>query len=230
MMKAYIENNKSVNRSEALAAKNFIGKQLPETQESVRQAENTLRKFKETNRLVAIDDEAKLSLETVEKLKSQIAEVEAKLAEVSAKYEVLINQLGMDSQSDILVAKFSQSQAVQATLTDIQAAERELRIARIRFQDNNPLILNLQEKLTSLNAQLQQRIIQEIGNNQGVSQQYLQAVELELGLISLLLNLQIERVCLSNQISSLESNLSQYQSRINSLPKLIEEELEIQRR
>lgn len=32
MMKAYIENNKSVNRSEALAAKKFIAKQLPETQ------------------------------------------------------------------------------------------------------------------------------------------------------------------------------------------------------
>ena len=230
MMKAYIENNKSVNRSEALAAKNFIGKQLPETQESVRQAENTLRKFKETNRLVAIDDEAKLSLETVEKLKSQIAEVEAKLAEVSAKYEVLINQLGMDSQQAILAAKLSQSQAIQTTLTDIQTTEKELGIAKIRFQDNNPTILNLEDKVSSLKAQLQRRIRQEIGNNPGISQQYLQAGELELELIGLLINLQVEQVGLSNQISSLKNNLSQYQNRINTLPKLKEEEREIQRR
>ena len=230
MMKAYIENNKSVNRSEALAAKNFIGKQLPETQESVRQAENTLRKFKETNRLVAIDDEAKLSLETVEKLKSQIAEVEAKLAEVSAKYEVLINQLGMDSQQAILAAKLSQSQAIQTILTDIQTTEKELGIAKTRFQDNNPTILNLEDKVSSLKAQLQRRIRQEIGNNPGISQQYLQAGELELELIGLLINLQVEQVGLSNQISSLKNNLSQYQNRINSLPKLKEEEREIQRR
>lgn len=138
--------------------------------------------------------------------------------------------MGIDSQQAILVAKLSQSQAVQATLTDIQAAERELKLARIRFQDNNPTILNLEEKLTSLNAQLQQRIIREIGSNQPVNQQYLQAGELELGLIGLLINLQVERVGLSNQISSLENNLSQYQSRINSLPKLKEEEREIQRR
>ena len=230
MMKAYIENNKSVNRSEALAAKNFIGKQLPETQESVRQAENTLRKFKETNRLVAIDDEAKLSLETVEKLKSQIAEVEAKLAEVSAKYEVLINQLGMDSQQAILAAKLSQSQAIQTILTDIQTTEKELGIAKTRFQDNNPTILNLEDKVSSLKAQLQRRIRQEIGNNPGISQQYLQAGELELELIGLLINLQVEQVGLSNQISSLKNNLSQYQNRINTLPKLKEEEREIQRR
>lgn len=230
MMKAYIENNKSVNRIEALTAKKFIAKQLPETQESVNQAEKALRKFKETNQLVAIDEEAKLSLETVEKLKSQIAEVKAKFAEVNAKYGVLINQLGMDSQQAILAAKLSQSQAVQATLTDIQTAERELRIAKIRFQNNNPTILNLEEKLISLNAQLQQRIIQEIGSNQRISQQYLQAGELELDLISLLINLQVERVGLSNQISSLENNLDQYQNRINSLPRLKEEEREIQRR
>ncbi|MEL6460494.1 MAG: polysaccharide biosynthesis tyrosine autokinase [Cyanobacteria bacterium J06621_15] len=230
MMKAYVENNKSVNRAEALAAKKFIAKQLPETQESVRQAENALRRFKETNQLVAIDEEAKLSLETVEKLKSQIAEVKSKFAEINAKYSALINQLGIDSQQAILVAKLSQSQAVQATLTDIQAAERELRLARIRFQNNNPTILNLEEKLTSLNAQLQQRIIGEIGSNRPINQQYLQAGELELGLVSLLINLQVERVGLSNQISSLENNLSQYQNRINSLPKLKEEEREIQRR
>ena len=230
MMKAYIENNKSVNRSEALTAKKFIAKQLPETQESVRQAENALRKFKETNQLVAIDEEEKLSLETVEKLKSQIAEVKAKFAEINAKYVELINQLGMNSQQAILVAKLSQSQAVQTTLTEIQATEQQLRIARIRFQDNNPIILNLEEKLISLNTQLQQRIIREIGNNQGINQQYLQAGELELDLIGLLINLQVEKVGLSNQISSLENNLAQYQSRINSLPKLKEEEREIQRR
>lgn len=229
-MQAYIENNKQVNRAEALAAKKFIAQQLPETQESVRQAEKALRQFKETNKLVAIDDEAKLSLETVEKLKSQIAEVKAKFAEINAKYVVLINQLGMDAQKAIYVAKLSQSQAVQATLTEIQQTEQELRLARIRFQDNNPVILNLQDKLSTLNAQLQQRIRQEIGNARSINQQDLQAGELELELIALLINLQVEKVGLSNQIASLEDNLSQYQSRINSLPRLKENEREIQRR
>ncbi len=230
IMKGYIENNRLVNRAEALAAKKFIAQQLPETQESVSQAEKTLRKFKETNQLVAIDDEAKLSLETVEKLKSQIAEGKARFAEVNAKYMVLINQLGMDSQKAIFVAKLSQSQAVQATLTTIQETEQELRIARIRFQDNNPTILNLKEKLISLKTQLQQRIKQEIGETRTITQQDLQAGELEIDLISLLINLQIEKVGLSNQISSLENNLSQYQSRISTLPKLKEEEREIQRK
>ncbi len=229
IMKAYIENNKLVNRSEALAAKKFIAQQLPETQESVRQAENLLRNFQEKNQLVAIDEEAKLSLETVERLKTQIAETKANFANVNARYRDLIDKLGMDYRKAIVVAKLSQSQPVQATLTEIQKTEEQLKIENTFFQDENPKILNLKDKLNSLKNQLQERIRQEIGDAQTISAQDLQAGELETGLISQLINLQIEQVGLSNQIASLENNLSKYQERINTLPKLKEEEREIQR-
>lgn len=230
IMKAYIENNKLVNRSEALAAKQFIAQQLPATQESVSQAENLLRNFQEKNQLVAIDEEAKLSLQTVEKLKSRIAEFKANFSNVNAKYRDLSNKLNMDYPRAIVVAKLSQSESVQATLSEIQKTEEQLKIARIRFQDENPAIINLKETLISLNIQLQERISQEIGDDQKISAQDLQTGALEIGLINQLINLQIEQVGLSNQIASLENNLSKYQERINSLPKLKEEEREIQRK
>lgn len=230
VMQAYIENGKQVNRKEALTAKQFIAQQLPETQESVRQAEQVLRQFKEKNQVVVIDEEAKLSLETVEKLKTSIAETKANFSEVNAKYRELINKLGMDSQKAIIVAKLSQSEPVQATLTNIQEAEQQLKIERIRFQDNNPTILNLREKIISLYVQLQQRIRTEVGSSTSISQQDLQAGELELSLINQLINLQVEKVGLANEIATLENNLSIYQKRIDSLPGLKEEEREIQRR
>ncbi len=230
VMQAYIENSKQVNRFEALTAKQFIAQQLPETQESVREAEEILRRFKEKNKLVIIDEEAKLSLETVEKLKTSIAETKANFSEVNAKYKELIDKLGMDSQKAIIVAKLSQSESIQATLTNIQEAEQQLRIERIRFQDNNPTILNLREKIITLYIQLQQRIRKEVGSNASISQQDLQAGELELGLINQLINLQVEKVGLANEIATLEQNLSKYQERINSLPRLKEEEREIQRK
>ncbi|MCJ8280394.1 MAG: hypothetical protein MJK14_10945 [Rivularia sp. ALOHA_DT_140] len=191
IMKAYINNNKLVNRSEALTAKNFIAQQLPETQESVRQAEKVLRKFKEKNELVAIDQEAKLSLETAERLKSQIAESRANLFEVSAKYRDLIQKLGMDSQKAIFVAKLSQSTSVQRTLRDIQKTEQDLKIARVRFQNNNPKILNLRDEVITLNKQLQQQILEEIGESTIITKQDLQAGELELNLNGTLVKLKV---------------------------------------
>lgn len=230
LMKAYIENNRLVNRSEALTVRKFIAEQLPETQESVRKAEQALRKFQETNKIVVIDDEAKLSLETVEKLKSQLAETKANFSNVNAQYRDLTNKLAMDSPRAIAVAKLSQSESVQATLTEIQETEQELNIERIRYQDENPIILNLKDKVISLKSQLQDRIREEIGGTQIISEKDLQAGELEIGLINNLISLQVEQVGLSNQIASLEENLSEYQDRINTLPRLKEEEREIQRR
>ncbi|MCJ8281154.1 MAG: polysaccharide biosynthesis tyrosine autokinase [Rivularia sp. ALOHA_DT_140] len=230
IMEAYIENNRLVNRSEALTARKFIAQQLPETQESVRKAEQALRSFQEKNQLVAIDEEAKLSLETVEKLKSQIAEANANFADVNAKYRDLIDKLGMDYGKAIVVAKLSQSEAVQATLAEIQTTQQQLKLDRIRFQDENPRIINLEDKLTSLRNQLQQRIVGEVGNIQTISEQYLQAGELETALIKQLINLHVEKVGLSNHVDSLKDNLSKYQQRINSLPRLKEQEREIQRR
>ncbi len=230
MMKAYIENNRLVNRSEALTVRKFIAQQLPETQESVRKAEETLRRFQEKNKLVIIDDEAKLLLQTVENLKSQIAQNKANFSNVNARYRDLTNKLGMDYPRAIVVAKLSQSESVQATLTEIQKSEEQLNIERIRFQDDNPAILNFKDKLISLRSQLQERIRQEIGDTQRISAKDLQAGELEINLMTQLINLQVEKVGLSNQIASLENNLSKSQERINSLPRLKEEEREIQRR
>ncbi|GJD23846.1 Fis family transcriptional regulator [Rivularia sp. IAM M-261] len=230
IMKSYIENNRLVNRLEALAARNFIAKQLPATQETVGKAEQALRKFKEKNKLVDIDEEAKLSLETVEKLKTAISEAKAKFSDVNAQNKDLINKLGMDSQRAIIVAKLSQSSSVQATLASIQKTEDELKAGRTRLQDENPQIIDLNNQLITLRSQLQERIVQEIGGNQLIPESDLRAGELELGLMKQLINLQVEQNGLSNLISSLEDNLFKYQQRINSLPKLKEEEREIQRR
>lgn len=230
IMRAYIENDRLVNRLEALTARNFIAKQLPETQESVRKAEQILRKFKEKNKLVDIDQEAKLSLETIEKLKNEISEAKAKFSDVNAQNTDLANKLGMDSQRAILVAKLSQSSSVQATLTSILKTEDDLKAGRTRLQDANPQIIDLNNRLRTLRNQLQERIVQEIGTNELIPETDLRAGELELALMKQLINLQVERIGLANQIGSLEENLFRFQQRLNSLPKLKEEEREIQRR
>jgi capsular exopolysaccharide synthesis family protein len=229
IMKAYIENNKIVNRSEALAARNFIARQLPQTKESVLQAEEALRNFQLKNKVFDIDEEAKLSLETIEKLKNLTAEAQAKLADTNAQYSALISRLGMNSQNAITVGRISQSPSIQATLTAIQKIEDQLALERTKLQDANPQIIDLNEKRLALKVQLQERMRKEIGVVT-LPEKNIRAGELEINLINKLISLQIEEVGLSEQVSSLENNLLYYKQRINSLPKLKQEERELQRR
>lgn len=229
IMRAYIENNKIVNRSEALDARKFIAKQLPQTKESVLQTEEELRRFQQKNKVVDIDEEARLSLETIEKLKNLIAEAQAKLADTNAQYSALISRLGMNSENAIVVGRISQSPSIQATLTTIQEIEDQLALEKTKFQDENPQIIDLNDKRLALKIQLQERMRKEIGLV-ALPEKNIRAGELEINLINKLISLQVEEVGLSNQVSSLENNLFSYQQRINVLPKLKQEERELQRR
>ncbi|OKH34569.1 capsular biosynthesis protein [Calothrix sp. HK-06] len=229
IMKAYIENNKIVNRSEALTAKSFIAKQLPETKESVLQAEEALRIFHQKNKVVDLESEAKLSLETIEKIKNLIAEAQAKLADTNAQYSALINNLGMNSEEAIIVGRISQSPSIQATLTAIQKLEDELALERTKLQDANPQVMDLSDKRLAIKRQLQKRMQKEFGIAK-LPTKNIRAGELEIGLINKLITLQVEKVGLSNQVTSLENNLLSYNERINILPKLEKEERELQRR
>ncbi len=229
IMSAYIENNKIVNRSEALAARNFIAKQLPETKESVLQAEEALRFFQQKNNLVDLEEEAKLSLETIEKLKNLIAEAQAKLADTKAQSSALINRLGMNYEDAIIVGRVSQSPSIQATLTTLQKLEDQLALERTKLQDANPQIIDLADKRLALKRQLQERMQTELGIAE-LPNQNIRAGELEINLINKLITLQAEEIGLSNQVTSLENNLLYYKQRINILPKLKKEERELQRR
>ena len=52
IMSTYLEHNILDNRSQALAARQFIEKQLPQAEAAVRQVESSLRQFKEEHNLI----------------------------------------------------------------------------------------------------------------------------------------------------------------------------------
>jgi uncharacterized protein involved in exopolysaccharide biosynthesis len=79
LMNIYIENNVLVNEAEVLAAREFIYKQLPETEATVRKAEADLRRFREANQIVSLEEERKKSVEEVEDIKSQLAEFKTQM-------------------------------------------------------------------------------------------------------------------------------------------------------
>jgi uncharacterized protein involved in exopolysaccharide biosynthesis len=72
LMKHYLASNVSTNRAEAIAARKFLSQELPKVERRVTEAEIALRRFKEKNRVVALDVEARVSLESLGKLTEAI--------------------------------------------------------------------------------------------------------------------------------------------------------------
>ncbi|MDF5731418.1 MAG: polysaccharide biosynthesis tyrosine autokinase [Rhizonema sp. PD38] len=230
LMEVYIRNNIEVNRAEAASAGKFISQQLPETEDALRRAETILRRFKEKNKVISLQEEATASVTTISKLEEQISQAQAQLADATAQSQKLQNQAKIDPQQAVTVAQLSQIPGTQKLLEQLQEAQSQLAVARTLLQPEHPTIISLSEKIAALNSLLQQRTQQIVGSKQQVSMGNLQIGTLRQQLIEDFARSDAKRIGLERQISSLNNEKSAYKERVNILPSLEQTQRQLERK
>ena len=230
LLNVYIKNNVQLNQAEAIAAREFISKELPKAEMDVSKAELDLSRFKEKNQLVAIDAEAEAAVGLVSKLDERIADFQSQLANANAQLIGLRRQVNMSVEEAEAVSAISQSEGVREVLTELQKLESKLASDRTFFQDNSPQIVDLRSRETALRGVLRQRVNQIIGTSSFTPDTDLQIGQLEQDLIEKFVNLEIQQLGLANQVNSLTSTRVAYLTRMSSLPGLERAQRDLERR
>jgi capsular exopolysaccharide synthesis family protein len=229
LMDLYLENNVLTNRAETIAAGEFIVKQLPQTEATVHQAEQALRGFQEHNHLVSLNEESKSAVAIVKDLDSKITEVSAALADVNAQYVSLQSKVGMSSGSAIAANTLNQSPGVQKVLESLQQAQSDLAIKRSHFQEAHPLIQDLKHQTEILQALLRLRIAQSLNSPQLVSGASLQMGASKQKLTDDFVKVEVERNGLINRLALLSQTAATHKKQMMILPKLEQEQRELER-
>ena len=229
LMKYYLESNVRTNRREATSAREFLSKQLPEVESRVTKAEMNLRRFKENNRVVALDVEAKTGLESLGRLNEAITQSQGELAAALTRSVALQNEMKLDRQQAVDLSTLSQSRGVQQVLTEYQKTQSELAVARTLYTDDNPKVVDLVMKEASLKKLLEERVGQTVGNFESLSQQNLQIGELKQTLTQDLVKSEVERLALTKQVEELQRVFIFNRRRLDSLPRLEQQQLQLQR-
>ncbi len=230
LIATYLESNLVGNRAEAIATRQFIEKQLPRAETTTYQAEATLRKFEEKNKVVALEEEAKSAVGVIAGLDNQIAQAQARLANTNAQSTVLQNKVGMNSQAAIAASSLSQSPGVQNVLAEYQQLQGELAVQRTRYQDTHPTVTALKDREAALKALLKERVGQVVGNQKQAPNGNLQAGALRQKLTEDLVNSEATRLGLAREVSALSDQRSIYKQRANVIPKLRQTQRELERR
>jgi capsular exopolysaccharide synthesis family protein len=230
LMIFYIENNLLVNRTQVAAAREFISQQLPKAEASVRQAERGLREFKEQNKVVALEEEAKSAVEVIAGLENQIIRTQAQLADATARSAELRNKVGQNSQEAIAVSSLNQSAGVREVLQELQKVEAQLAVDMTRFQEVHPAIAELKDKRAALKALLKERVAESMGSPKTVPQADLQIGETKEKLAEDLVKSEVERCGLAGEVERLSRTLAIYKERVNILPKLEQDQRQLQRK
>jgi capsular exopolysaccharide synthesis family protein len=230
IMEVYTEDNILNNRAKATAARIFITNQLPNVEATVRKADEALRKFKEENKVVALEEEAKAAVGVMSGLDGQIAQAQAQLADATAKSTALRNQIGLNSQEAVAVTSLSQSTGVQEILKELQTIQSKLAVERTRFLDSSPVVSSLQSKEAALKAVLKERVDQSLGSQQQAPTDNLQIGELREKLSADLVQAEADRLGWTSQLSVLSNTQSAYKQRSNVMPRLEQNQRELERR
>lgn len=233
LMNVYRDNNILTNRSEATAAREFIEEQLPKTEKLVRDAEEKLREFKEENSIIALSQEASSTVGILAGLDKQLIQAQASLDDAQTRLEKLTEKLGLPPEKALAAGALSQSNAVQKVLTEYQAVEEELTLARSRYQPQHPIILKLEERRSALGNLLQERVntvLQEELPSDPTSGEFnLQLSSLKIGLVQDLVKAEVNYLAQQSRIQGLKSEKEDYQARARILPKLEQRQRELQR-
>ena len=219
LMDLYVENNNIDNRAEATAAREFIESQLPKIGATVRQAESSLRSFKEANKIVDVGEEARSVSEALTSTEKQIIQSKSALTNANARSIALRNKMGLDVQGAMAGNAVSQSVGVQKALEDFQAIESKLALDQARFQESSPQIVDLKNRRTAARSVLQERITQTIGN-QKLAGENLQFGALQQRLTEQFVTAEIERFSLSSQLSALNNQFDVFRQRASNVPRL----------
>ncbi|MCF2147289.1 polysaccharide biosynthesis tyrosine autokinase [Desmonostoc muscorum LEGE 12446] len=230
LIDVYLEYNISAHRTQATTARKFIEKQLPNAELIVRQAEAELAQFKEKYKIVSLQEEANKSLELITELQQQISEAQSRFADAEAQTQGIRKQLGMNSQQAVIMTSLSQTSGVQDILKEIQQLESQLAARQTILQDNHPEIINLQYKLSSLNRLLEQRVKNVVGISSAQLNNNFQLGQLQQQLSAKLVDLESNRLGLASQITTLSELQAAYKQRLNNLPRLEQQQRQLERK
>lgn len=230
LMSLYIENSIQTNRTDASETGNFIAKQLPASEATVRQVDLALRRFKQQNQIVDLAKEAEAAVEISSNLDKQIVETQAALREVTARLANLQDKVGVgvSSKQAIDLNSLNQSSTVQKALQEFQKAEAQLKVASTRFLDTSPTIKTLTEKRDALKAILQEQV-KQIYNQQQVPNGNLDIGESKQKLNDQFVKLEEERSGLVSRLLLLVSARRNYKERQSILPQLEQNQRQLER-
>ncbi|OYD98957.1 chain-length determining protein [Nostoc sp. 'Peltigera membranacea cyanobiont' 213] len=229
LMRYYLENNIRINQTQATVAQKFLSKQLPEVEARVVKSEAALRRFKEENRVIALDQEATKGVDRLAGLSDQITQVQANLTDAETRSQLLERQLRLNSQQAVDMGNLSQSKSVQEVLKEYQETENELAVAHTRYTNEHPAIASLTAKEAALKKQLETRIIENADREKSVSSQNLGMGELKQTLLAQLVQSNVERSALANRVTLLQNAYALSQRRLSVLPQLQEKQQQLER-
>ncbi|TAE53992.1 MAG: chain-length determining protein [Nostocales cyanobacterium] len=219
LQKVYQDYNIEQKNQQLQQGLAFVNNRLPNLQRQTLAAEKKLEIFRKKYNFINPELQGKVLLESLSDLQKQRKNIHSQLEDIENSYKSVEQKLVATKQDDQLANSLSRSSRYQALVNEIRSTEMNLARERLRYTDNSPIIVNLEEKrklqMTLLEAELKQPAI---NNNQSEI-----SSELTISLGKELKQLDTQKAELLKNDNALAANEKQLRRQLNTYPSLITE-------
>lgn len=221
IMQQYVEENLEKTRASTLIAIEFINRQLPEVKQRVFRSDSALRRFKETYQITDLDSAKAANAKTQNELQVALDQTHRQLAETQAQQQKLQSLLGLDPQQALITITTSHA----SISSSHEEVEKQIAEARSNFRPDHPVIQELVDRKAQLQALLQQKAEESTQSNPQLSLIGNQQNDLRTQLIQL----EIKRRGLEQQLTTFRNQLSRYNQQAKTLPQLEQQQRDLER-
>jgi polysaccharide biosynthesis transport protein len=224
--KATIEENATTIRAEAGSTRQFLEVEVPKKRNELAQAEVALSKYKRSQGLVSLADangqdntQTRSLIASLTTLEDQERELAAGLQEAKARNQSLKKVTDSSTLKKTYAAvRTGQAQELQNLRDKLVNLESELALARSRFTDDNPTVLNLLEERDAMRSLYTRKAGLAPTNNSSDRPASVASDRFSQDLATKLILGEIEISALQKKLGVIRSDRAKLQSRIDGIP------------
>jgi uncharacterized protein involved in exopolysaccharide biosynthesis len=154
----FVEYNRELYQAEAKTAREFIQNQLKDSELALATARDPLRQFKETNKIVSIDEEVSKKITSLATFESSLEEAKNRMATTVATNEEIRSQLKEQSQSLKASSNVSDDPLVRQLKSEL--AERQVALSAVvdKLTPAHPRRIALEREISETRAMLDEQL------------------------------------------------------------------------
>ncbi|MBN2236846.1 MAG: GumC family protein, partial [Bacteroidales bacterium] len=209
----YVEQSKSINRTQASEAKKFIEEQLLSQERELESIEEEKLAFKQKENILYLDEETKLNIEQLANFQAQKLEIDTQLVENSVRLEEIQKQLKEQSKTVISSQTITANpivQQLQNKLTDLQV---QLPALKEKYSANSPQVTEVEIQIKEIENEISQKVAEIVGSKVSTVNPIYQ------NLLSEMVTLETNLISLETKGKSISEIVSQYEARLEKLPE-----------
>lgn len=227
MQSVYLKYNKDQQDSRLSRGLAHVNQQLNNTQANLEEAQSDLERFRQNQNLLDPALQGQAVVEALNQVQNEQRKLLADINQVEQQYVVIEQRLALSPQTALVASRLSQSSRVQTLLNTLQETSLALADRQILFTDQDPSVQALvgqrENQLDLLRQEVSSITRKPVAELDPTLQSYLQLGQIDLTLVSSLLEADASLQSLEARLDALTELESVLRQDINRYPSLIAE-------